>query len=196
VLVSEQPTGSDGAAPKVEVRRSSRRKRTVTAFRERDTIVVLLPGRMSADEEREWVDQMVRRVLAREARAAGPRGDTELAARAAALVAEYLDEVPPPSSVSWVGNQQHRWGSCTPSTRTIRLSDRLRRFPGWVVDYVLVHELAHLVEPTHSARFWSLVARYPQAERARGYLEGYQAAGGSAAPPDGPPDEPSGDGVD
>jgi predicted metal-dependent hydrolase len=194
--VSEQGSGSTGPPPKVEVRRSSRRKRTVTAFRERDTIVVLLPGRMSVREEREWVDQMVRRVLAREARVAGPQGDTELAERAAQLIATYLDEAPAPASVSWVGNQQHRWGSCTPSTGAIRLSDRLRRMPGWVVDYVLLHELTHLIEPSHSARFWSLVARYPQAERARGYLEGYQAAGGSGAPSDDPTGRLPDDGVD
>ncbi|HEY5980913.1 MAG TPA: M48 family metallopeptidase [Microlunatus sp.] len=194
--MGEDRAAADDAPPKVEVRRSNRRKRTVTAYRERDTIVVLLPGRMSAREERDWVDQMVRRVLAREARAAGPRGDTELADRAAALAAAYLAEAPTPASVTWVGNQHHRWGSCTPSTRVIRLSDRLQRLPGWVVDYVLLHELVHLVEPSHSTRFWSLVARYPQAERARGYLEGYQAAGGVDAPVGGPAGLPGDDGVD
>ncbi len=183
--MDEQRSDPADGVPKVEVRRSSRRRRTVTAYRERDTIVVLLPARMSAREERDWVDQMVRKVLAREARAAGPRGDRELRERATALATAYLapvlGEPPLPAAVTWVTNQQHRWGSCTPSTRTIRLSDRLRRLPGWVVDYVLLHELVHLVEPSHSARFWSLVGGYPEADRARGYLEGYQAAGGGAS---------------
>jgi hypothetical protein len=48
--------------------------------------------------------------------------------------------------------------------------------PGWVVDYVLVHELAHLLVPGHGPRFWELVSGYPKAERARGYLEGIAAA--------------------
>lgn len=60
--------------------------------------------------------------------------------------------------------------------RTIRLSTRLRGMPAWVVDYVLVHELAHLLIPGHGADFWELVGNYPKADRARGYLEGVAAA--------------------
>jgi predicted metal-dependent hydrolase len=168
-----EPTVS---APRVEVRRSARRRRTVTAYRERDTIVVLVPDRMSRIEEKKFVDDMVRRVLAREARSSPPAANGDLQRRAVALTRLYLTaEEVLPQAVSWVHNQRLRWGSCTPTTGTIRLSSRLQPMPDWVVDYVLMHELAHLVEPTHSARFWELVARYPKADRARGYLEGYVA---------------------
>lgn len=163
----------------VEVRRSSRRRRTVTAYREQDHIVVLIPQRMSKAEERKFVDEMVRKVLAREAKQRAPQGDTDLRTRAVALATQILDpavgrEVRP-KSVTWVSNQNHRWGSCTPSAGTIRLSDRLRPMPTWVVDYVLVHELTHLVHADHSAEFWALVSRYEFAERARGFLDGYVA---------------------
>jgi hypothetical protein len=83
-----------------------------------------------------------------------------------------------PSSVRWVGNQRARWGSCTPSDGSIRISTRLRGLPSWVVDYVLVHELVHLRIPGHGPDFWVLVDRYPRAERARGYLEGVAATAG------------------
>jgi predicted metal-dependent hydrolase len=172
---------------RVEVRRSSRRTRTVTAYRERDTIVVLIPQRMSKADEQTFVKDMVERVLAREARASAPRGDDALAARARELAGLYLapvlDDAPEPTAVSWVTNQQQRWGSCTPSTGIIRLSHRLQPMPAWVVDYVLLHELAHLVEPTHSDRFWSLVDRYPGAEKAKGFLEGYLVGQGRLAEP-------------
>jgi predicted metal-dependent hydrolase len=179
-----QSAGVD-SRPRVEVRRSSRRTRTVTAYRERDTIVVLIPQRMSKADEQTFVRDMVERVLAREARALAPRGDEALASRARELSASYLapalNETPEPNGVMWVTNQQQRWGSCTPSTGLIRLSHRLQPMPSWVVDYVLLHELAHLVEPTHSERFWRLVGRYPEADKAKGYLEGYLAGQGQQA---------------
>ena len=186
----EQPRPTP--APRVEVRRSRRRTRTVTAFRERDTIVVLVPERMSVADERTFVDSMVKKVLAREARMAAPRGDAELLARARELVDRHLASRTGgpvlPADVRWVSNQRQRWGSCTPATGVIRLSERLRVMPDWVVDYVLVHELAHLVEPSHSAAFWRLVAGYPATERARGYLEGYLAGQGRPAGDDEEPD--------
>jgi predicted metal-dependent hydrolase len=170
--------------PRVEVRRSARRRRTVTAYRERDAIVVLVPQAMSRADERRFVDDLVRKVLEREAKAAAPKRDPELAERASLLVDRYLagtlGEPLEPRSVSWVSNQSQRWGSCTPSSGAIRLSHRLQPMPSWVVDYVLIHELAHLVEPTHSARFWQLVACYPAAEKAKGFLEGYLAGQGTA----------------
>jgi hypothetical protein len=112
--------------------------------------------------------------------------DADLLDRAQRLSSEYLAGRAVPTSVRWVSNQSSRWGSCTPTDGTIRLSSRLRTRPLWVVDYVLLHELVHLVERTHSARFWSLVGTYPRAERARGYLEGLAAAG-SAGPTSGDP---------
>jgi predicted metal-dependent hydrolase len=166
----------------VEVRRSARRKRTVTAFRSGEKIVVLLPQWMSKADERETVDRMVGRVLAGEARRAGSADDDGLACRAGSLSEHYLrspgGEPPIPRSVVWVTNQHKRWGSCTPSTGAIRLSDRLRQMPDWVVDYVLLHELAHLLVADHNAEFWHLVERYPHAARAKGYLEGFSAGAG------------------
>jgi hypothetical protein len=69
-----------------------------------------------------------------------------------------------------------QWASCTPAEGTIRMSRRLASLPDWVADYVLLHELAHLLEPGHGPRFWALVQRYPRTERARGYLDGVSAA--------------------
>ncbi len=179
-MSKQEPLPLDPRVPRVEVRRSPRRKRTVTAYRDRDAIVVLIPQRMTKADEKIFVGDMVKKVLAREARSAAPRADSELQTRAAGLAANYLapalDDRPEPTAVNWVTNQQQRWGSCTPSTGVIRLSHRLQAMPSWVVDYVLVHELAHLVEPSHSARFWQLVDRYPDAAKAKGYLEGYSAA--------------------
>jgi predicted metal-dependent hydrolase len=159
--------------PDVEVRRSARRRRTVSAYRERDRVVVLIPARFTAAEEREWVTRMVARVLGTRRR---PGADAELARRARELSERYLDGLARPSSVRWVAAMRSRWGSCTPADGTVRLSRALQEMPGWVQDYVLLHELAHLIEPGHGPRFWRLVERYPRTERARGYLDGVTAA--------------------
>ena len=169
--------GAGGDTDVVEVRRSARRRRTVTAYRELGRTVVLIPAAFSPAEERRWVAQMVAKLQTREERRRRSLGgDDELMARARALSAAHLDGAAEPASVRWVDNQHRRWGSCTPADRSIRLSSRLRSMPEYVVDYVLVHELAHLLEAGHDERFWALVARYPRAERARGFLEGVELA--------------------
>lgn len=162
----------------VEVRRSARRRRTVSAYRDGDVTVVLLPARMSAAEERRWVGVMLDRLAAKERRRPGARGDAALLVRACRLAEGFLPPGVRPASVRWVDNQQSRWGSCTPQDRSIRLSSRLQAMPAWVVDYVIVHELAHLTVAGHDHEFWALVGAYPRAERARGYLEGVAAAAG------------------
>ncbi len=167
--------GSEGNV--VEVRRSARRRRTVTAYREQGRTIVLIPAAFSPAEERRWVAQMVAKLQTREERRRKSLGgDDELMARALALSAAHLEAAAEPAAVKWVDNQNRRWGSCTPADRTIRLSSRLRSMPEYVVDYVLVHELVHLIEPGHNEHFWDLVARYPRAERARGFLEGIEQA--------------------
>jgi predicted metal-dependent hydrolase len=150
-------------ALRVEVVRSARRRKTVQARRVGDVLRVAIPATMTRAEEDRWVTEMRRRF---ERRASTERID--LPARAGELARRY--RLPPPASIRWVDNQTTRWGSCTSSTGTIRISSAVAAFPDWVVDYVLVHELAHLAVPDHSPEFWSLVGRYPRTERARGFL--------------------------
>ena len=103
----------------------------------------------------------------------------DLLQRAMALSAAHLDGRATPAAVRWVDNQQRRWGSCTPEDRSIRLSRRLATMPDYVVDYVLLHELAHLIEPGHGPAFRALMARYPKLDRAEGYLEGVESVSGT-----------------
>jgi predicted metal-dependent hydrolase len=173
-MPADETVTSDLTDVRVDVRRSAKRTRTVSAYREGDTIVVMIPARLTRAEEREWVETMVARVTKAERRRRP--SDDALLTRARVLSDRYLDGRCTPSSVRWVDNQLNRWGSCTPADRTIRLSTRLQGMPSYVVDYVLLHELAHLLVPGHGKAFWELVERYELTERARGYLEGTSAA--------------------
>jgi len=157
------PRGCYGLRMQTEVIRSARRKKTVQARLVDGVLRVMIPAAMSAAEEERWVAEMMRKL--------GRRTDAariDLTERARRLAGRY--GLPEPEEIVFSGRQRTRWGSCSPDQARIRISDRIATFPRWVVDYVIVHELAHLQDPSHSARFWSAVNRYPLAERARGYL--------------------------
>ncbi|MCU1519420.1 MAG: metal-dependent hydrolase [Pseudarthrobacter sp.] len=185
-------TTADGAP--VEVRRSARRTRTVAAFWENGTAVVAIPARFTAAQESEWVHRMLEKLHRQgQRRAQNPRQrpatDAALAAHAADLSARYFGGRAVPASVRWVSNQNSRWGSATPSEGTIRLSDKLRPMPQWVIDYVLLHELAHLLVAGHNGAFWKLLEAYPDTGRAKAFLEGVSFAtsrGLDAGAPGGP----------
>ncbi|HUW78046.1 MAG TPA: M48 family metallopeptidase [Candidatus Nanopelagicaceae bacterium] len=166
------PQGSTPAPTQVIVRRSARRKRTVSAFREGSSIVVAIPARMSKREEAKLVPEMVAKVE-RSERKLRP-GDDELQTRAAKLSRELFDGKAQPTSVRWSSQMLSRWGSCTLDDASIRISTRIAGMPKYVLDYVLVHELAHLLEAAHSERFYELERRYARTERAIGFLEGWQ----------------------
>ncbi|HEX6233765.1 MAG TPA: M48 family metallopeptidase [Jiangellaceae bacterium] len=164
------------ADPPIEIRRSRRRKRTVTAFRDAGKVVVCMPATFSKAQEEHWVSTMLQRLDAADARRRP--SDDRLLARSRQLSKLYLDGRAEPDSVRWSGNQSSRWASCTPTDASIRVSDRLKGVPPWVLDYVLVHELAHLLVADHSDEFWALVSQYPRTERARGFLDGITHAAG------------------
>lgn len=152
-----------GEALPVEVVRSARRTKTAEARLVDGRLVVRIPARSTRAEEHEFVTYFLGRFQRNRT-----VSSLDLVKRAATLARRY--RLPEPVSIRWVGNQRNQWGSCTPVDGSIRLSDRMAGFPSWVIDYVIVHELAHLVVADHGPRFQALVDAYPRAERARGYL--------------------------
>ena len=147
----------------IEVIRSPRRRKTVQARVVDGVLRIAIPGHLTAEEEAHWVDEMKRRMTRSDGAAR-----IDISDRASRLAKRY--GFPSPESIDWSTRQRTLWGSTTPASRKIRLSTRLSAYPTWVLDYVIVHELAHLVESNHSSAFWELVEQYPLAERARGYL--------------------------
>jgi hypothetical protein len=172
------PTTSPEFRPDVEIRPSTRRRKTATAFYESGRIVVLVPARLSVAERQSLADRLVDRLLNRTSRSMA--SDEALHARAVQLADRHLGGVRP-RSIRWATNQNRRWGSCTPATKDIRISYRLQAVPGWVLDSVIVHELAHLLEASHSQRFRELAGRYPRLAEADAYLLGY-SLGMSSSP--------------
>ncbi|HVB19115.1 MAG TPA: M48 family metallopeptidase [Acidimicrobiales bacterium] len=156
--------------PEVEIRASTRRKKTGAAHWSGSRIVVQIPARIRGRERVVFVDELVERLLTQRPQISA--GDAALEERAHVLAELYLEGVKA-ASVRWVSNQQSRWASCSPVSREIRVSGRLRQCPEWVIDAVLVHELAHLIEADHSAAFYALANRHPRQDDSALFLEGY-----------------------
>lgn len=154
----------------IDVVRSSRRKRTVSASLREDRIKVMIPDGLDPEEESRLVGEVSDRVIRKATSAT-----VDLRARAAHLAERY--GLPEPSEVEWSERQKRRWGSCSADGR-IRISTRVASMPEWVLDWVLIHEMAHLEADDHGPRFKELVSRYELAERATGYL----IAAGDRAP--------------
>ncbi len=156
--------------PEVEIRASARRTKTGTAHWAGSRIVVQIPARIRGRERRAFVDALVERLMTQ--RPQNAAGDAALEERCRVLADLYNDGVRA-SAVRWVANQRSRWASCSPDTREIRVSSRLRQCPEWVIDAVLVHELAHLQVVEHSPDFYAIAERHPRQADSAFYLEGY-----------------------
>lgn len=161
--------------------RSTRRKKTISAYRQGGRIVVSIPARMTKAEEREIVPQMVATI--RDQEAAKTPAEGALAERIVELLEELAPEITErPTSVAW-RSMRERWGSCTTVDGSIRISDRLKLAPAYALDYVLFHEAIHLAHSDHGEEFTSILARFPDSELASAYLDGYEAAERALAAP-------------
>ena len=162
--------------------RSTRRKKNISAYRQGGRIVVSIPARMSKADERAMVPEMVAKIRAQEA--AATISEERLSSRVDELLTELAPEISlRPSSINWRGMRE-RWGSCTSTDRTIRISDRLKGAPDYVLDYVLFHEAIHLQFFDHGAEFKALLSRFPLEAQAEAYLSGYEAAENALTAPE------------
>ena len=152
----------------IRIIRSERRRKTIQAREIDGVLEVLAPARISDKQLEPIIDDFKQRINRR--KKLYKLDDQSLERRARILNRQYFDNLLQWESIYWVGNQNRRYGSCRTDRRTIRISNRIAEMPRFVQDYVIVHELAHLIEPHHSRRFWELVNQYPKTERARGYL--------------------------
>jgi hypothetical protein len=137
---------------------------------------------MSKADERAMVPEMVAKIRAQEAVAT--MSEESLQIRAGQLLTEFAPEIlARPASVNWRAMRE-RWGSCTGIDRSIRISDRLKGAPEYVLDYVLFHEAIHLEFFDHGEQFKQLLARFPLEAQAEAYLQGYEAAENALTAPE------------
>jgi predicted metal-dependent hydrolase len=158
----------------VEVLRDGRLRTRIHWEWNGDHVRIRVPPRLPQRQIDDQVAEIVQEVKRRRARVRA-RADADLEALARQINAEYLNGEIAWHSIRWVSNMRKRLGSCTvggPRDGDIRISDRIKAWPRWVLEYVVAHELTHLKYPNHSKEFWAYVNRYPKAERAQGFILG------------------------
>lgn len=174
--------GGGGSEVVVHVRRDRRLKKSARWQRQPDgSILLRIPHRLPQRDVQPLLDDITAQLKDQQARAER-RTDADLQARAELINRQHFGGQVEWQAIRWVGNMQHRLGSCTnggPTDGHIRISERIKGWPQWVIDYIIAHELAHRVHPDHSAEFWDYLGRaYPLTERARGFIEGVGFAEG------------------
>lgn len=158
----------------IKVIKSSRRTRSSQGRWVNDHVEVRMPSFMTAESTTRVALSLAERVLEKRDSKYGPENQEDLMDRAMRLSRQYLMGQPRPVSVRWVTNQGRRWGSANYTRQTINLSHRLWGMPDWVIDAVLVHELAHLMAPDgHGPAFKARIARYPRTADADIFLLGF-----------------------
>jgi predicted metal-dependent hydrolase len=185
---SEQPQGKilrrvpEGSRTlTVEVTYDKRLRTSARWTLNQETIRVRVPSDILPIQLDKVVDDIIARVLKQRARAR-QRDDEDLEQRARTINRQYFNGELRWHTIRWVSNMDHQLGSCTNGGTTdgdIRLSDRVRSWPAYVLDYVIAHELVHRKYPNHSPEFWDYLAQYPHTARARGFIEGMTYAEGN-----------------
>jgi predicted metal-dependent hydrolase len=174
VIFERTIEAQDGAPLQVQARHDSRLRRNVRWTVRGDTIEIRAPRSIRRADLDRMVTEIVARVQKQRQRARKQQA-TDLQARAEAINRQHFGGELAWHTIRWVSNMEKRLGSCTTGGSTdgdIRISDRMRSWPAYVVDYVIAHELAHRKHADHSPIFWEYLARYPHMERARGFIEG------------------------
>ncbi len=158
----------------ITVEADSRLRKTARWLMRNNNITLRVPPAMTPAQVNQLIEDITPRIV-RQRKRARRQTDPNLMERAEALNQQYFGGELAWHSIRWVKNMEHRLGSCTTGGTTdgdIRISERIRNWPAYVVDYVVAHEICHRKYPHHGQEFWDYLARYPQVERALGFIEG------------------------
>jgi predicted metal-dependent hydrolase len=164
----------------VVVEADTRLRSTARWILRNQTVTLRVPRSMSHKQIEEIIADIGPRI-ARQRKRARRQIDVDLMERAAEINRTYFGGELSWHSIRWVSNMQHRLGSFTTGGATdgdIRISERIRQWPTYVIDYILAHEICHRKFPNHNPEFWEYLGRYPFAQKALGFIEGIAFADG------------------